>query len=180
MKARILGAENATASVLVVMDSHMEVTTGWLPPLLDPIVKNPKTITLPGVETIKPQTLEYHNAISNLYNWVGGFTWEMMYTWTILEKANISETPLRSPTMLGAVFVIRKDYFKALGYYDSGFELWGGENLELSFKVWMCGGEMYQSFCSHVGHMFRARPYWVKLLTNLFKYVYLHEHYYSG
>lgn len=161
MKARILGAETAKAKVLVIMDSHMEVTKGWLPPLLDPILKNPKIIMLPGVEVIEPQTLKYNNAISNLYNWVGGFTWEMMYTWTTLETANNSETPLRSPTMLGAVFVIRKDYFKSLGYYDSGFELWGGENLELSFKVWMCGGEMYQAFCSHVGHMFRARPYWV-------------------
>lgn len=163
MKARILGAQNAKGPVLVVMDSHCEVTTGWLPPLLDPIVKNPKTITLPGVESIKPQTLEYHNVISDLYPWVGGLTWQLMYTWTMVAgpRPNRSETPLRSPTMLGAAFAIRKDYFEELGYYDSGFELWGGENLELSFKVWMCGGEMLQVFCSHVGHMYRARPYWV-------------------
>ena len=101
MKARILGAENAKSPVLVIMDSHMEVTKGWLPPLLDPIVKNPKTITLPGVETIKPLTLEYNNVISDMYTWVGGLTWELMYTWTIIEKTNRSETPLRSPTMLG-------------------------------------------------------------------------------
>lgn len=167
MKARVLGAENAKGPVLVVADSHIEVTTGWLQPLLDPIARNPKTIMLPGVETIKTQTLEYINAITNLYSWVGGFTWEMMYTWTKIEAATKSETPLRSPTMLGAIFVIRKDYFKSLGYYDSGFELWGGENLEISFKVWMCGGEMYQAFCSHVGHMLRPRPYWVKLLIYL-------------
>lgn len=75
---------------------------------------------------------------------------------------NRSDTPLKTPTMVGSAFVIRKDYFEYLGYYDTGFELWGGENLELSFKAWMCGGEMYQAFCSHVGHMFRARPYWVR------------------
>lgn len=167
MKARILGVENAKAPVLIVMDSHMEVTKGWLPPLLDPIVKNPKTITLPGVEVIRPQTFEYSNAITDLYNWVGGFTWELMYTWTTLEKPLKSETPLKSPTMLGAVFAIRKDFFKYLGYYDAEYELWGGENLELSFKVWMCGGEMYQIFCSHVGHMFRSRPYWVNFIISI-------------
>lgn len=163
MKTRIYGVKKAKAPVVVIMDSHVEVAIGWLPPLLDPIVRNPKTITLPGVETIKPQTLEYDNVIKDLYTWVGGLTWELMYTWTPVlgQKPNRSETPLRSPTMLGAAFVIRKDYFQELGFYDTGFELWGGENLELSFKVWMCGGEMFQVFCSHVGHMYRARPYWV-------------------
>lgn len=166
MKARILGAERAKAQVLVVMDAHVEVAIGWLPPLLDPIVRNPKTIMLPGVEVIIKETLEYNHVIGDLYPYVGGFTWAMMYTW--IEATNKDAQPVRSPTMLGAAFVIRKDYFKELGYYDDGFDLWGGENLEMSFKVWMCGGEMYQAFCSHVGHMFRARPYWVNFLLKLF------------
>lgn len=159
MKARILGAKYAKGPVLVIMDAHVEVTVGWLPPLLDPIAKNPKIIMLPGVVSIVPETLEFNNVIGDLYNYVGGFTWELMYTWISVDTKN--GAPLRSPTMLGAAFVIRKDLFESLGYYDSGFELWGGENLELSFKCWMCGCEMYQSFCSHVGHIFRARPYWV-------------------
>lgn len=161
MRARILGVTSAKGPVVIVMDSHVEVAIGWLPPLLDPIARDPNTITLPGVETLEPQSLKYENVIQDKYNWVGGFTWEMMYTWIMLPRPNRSETPLPSPTMLGAAFAIRKDYFEYLGYYDDGFELWGGENLELSFKVWMCGGQMFQAFCSHVGHMFRARPYWV-------------------
>lgn len=161
MKTRMLGAANAIGPMLVVMDAHMEVTMGWLPPLIDPIVKNPKTITQPGVETISSDTLKYDNVIFDRYNYVGGFTWELMYTWIEVPQENRSETPVQAPTMLGAAFAIRKDYFESLGYYDSGFELWGAENLELSFKVWMCGGEMFQVFCSHVGHVFRARPYWV-------------------
>lgn len=143
------------------MDSHCEVTIGWLPPLLDPIAEDRKTITLPGVENSDPHTLEYKRAVTDRYNWVGGFTWKMMYTWTQIAKPNKSETPLPSPTMLGAAFVIRKDYFEELGYYDTGFKLWGGENLELSFKVWMCGGRMLQAMCSHINHMYRERPYWV-------------------
>lgn len=44
-------------------------------------------------------------------------------------------TGFRSPTMAGGLFAINKEYFLKLGTWDPGLLLWGGENLELSFKV---------------------------------------------
>lgn len=52
IRARLNGARIATGEVLIFLDSHCEVTEGWLEPLLDPIARNPNVSTVPIIETI--------------------------------------------------------------------------------------------------------------------------------
>ena len=41
----------------------------------------------------------------------------------------------RAPTHAGGLFAMDRKYFFELGAYDPGLLIWGGENFELSFKV---------------------------------------------
>nr|XP_026492157.1 putative polypeptide N-acetylgalactosaminyltransferase 9 isoform X2 [Vanessa tameamea] len=174
IRARLLGARYVTAPVLTYLDSHCECTEGWLEPLLDRIARNKTTVVCPVIDVIDDNTLEYHYRDSSSVN-VGGFDWNLQFNWHPVpakERSRHKHTaePVYSPTMAGGLFAIDKEFFERLGTYDSGFDIWGGENLELSFKTWMCGGTLEIVPCSHVGHIFRKRsPYKWRTGVNVLK-----------
>jgi predicted glycosyltransferase involved in capsule biosynthesis len=67
--------------------------------------------------------------------------------------------PLRTPTMAGGLFSIDREYFYELGAYDEGMDIWGGENLEMSFRVSFSHNSLlYWFFYSmlHNGHIFHG------------------------
>ncbi|XP_017473458.1 PREDICTED: putative polypeptide N-acetylgalactosaminyltransferase 9 isoform X1 [Rhagoletis zephyria] len=174
IRARLLGARHATAPVLTYLDSHCECTEGWLEPLLDRIARNSTTVVCPVIDVIDDTTLEFHFHDSGLVN-VGGFDWNLQFNWHGVPerekgRREHNAAPVPSPTMAGGLFSIDRKFFERLGTYDSGFDIWGGENLELSFKTWMCGGTLEIIPCSQVGHIFRKRsPYKWRSGVNVLK-----------
>jgi len=155
MRARMAGIEAATAEVLTFLDSHIEATTGWLEPLMERIHLNHKAVACPVIEEVNDKTFQYKFVTRDLE---GVFYWNLDFGWREVSREDWG--PYETPAMAGGLFSIRKDWFAELGYYDDGMEIWGGEQLELSFKVWMCGGAVEIVPCSRVGHIFRSfSPY---------------------
>uniref|UniRef100_A0A7E4ZZ18 Polypeptide N-acetylgalactosaminyltransferase n=1 Tax=Panagrellus redivivus TaxID=6233 RepID=A0A7E4ZZ18_PANRE len=153
IRARLRGAAIAKGTVLTYLDSHCECMDGWVEPLLDRINRDKKTVVCPVIDVIDDNTFEYHYSKAFFTN-VGGFDWSLQFNWHPIPERDRKNRkrhidPVRSPTMAGGLFSIHRDYFEELGTYDPGFDIWGGENLELSFKIWMCGGILEIVPCSH-------------------------------
>ncbi|KAK4308027.1 hypothetical protein Pmani_020257 [Petrolisthes manimaculis] len=163
IRARLLGAQEARGAVLTFLDAHCEATTGWLEPLLSRIAEDRTRVVCPIIDIIHEDTFQYVRSFE--LHW-GAFNWNLHFRWYTLGQRELQERrkditeAYRTPAMAGGLFSIHKDYFYQLGSYDRNMDVWGGENLEMSFRVWMCGGSVEIAPCSHVGHVFRkSSPY---------------------
>lgn len=163
IRARLIGAKQAKGDVLVFLDSHCEANYGWLEPLLARIAHDRTIVVTPDIEVIDLRTFSYAKGKGG-YN-RGVFNWELTFKWRALpdyerERRNSDADPIRSPTMAGGLFAIDRTYFYEIGSYDTEMSYWGGENVEMSFRIWMCGGSLEILPCSKVGHVFReSQPY---------------------
>ena len=164
IRARVEGAKAATGDILVFLDSHCEATKGWLEPMAKRIGEDPTVVQIPRIDMIDATSISYYGGGGSNTVSVGGFTWSGHFTWESLPtRVQISRKhtdPAKTATMAGGLFAIQRNFFWKIGGYDEGMFGWGGENLELSFRVWRCGGSMEIHPCSHVGHIFRPfHPY---------------------
>uniref|UniRef100_A0A452IA09 Ricin B lectin domain-containing protein n=1 Tax=Gopherus agassizii TaxID=38772 RepID=A0A452IA09_9SAUR len=127
------------------------------------IGEDESAVVCPVIDVIEWNTFEYLGNAGEPQ--IGGFDWRLVFTWHVIpereQKRRQSKTDvIRSPTMAGGLFAVSKKYFDYLGSYDTGMEVWGGENLEFSFRIWQCGGSLEIHPCSHVGHIFpKQAPY---------------------
>lgn len=78
MRSRMRGARAATGDTMTFLDAHIEVTTGWLPPLLAEIKNNNKAVVCPVIDVISDDTFEYLTGSEMTY---GGFDSHFVFDW---------------------------------------------------------------------------------------------------
>lgn len=152
--ARLAGARAAKGEVLVILDSHVEVNDGWLEPQLDRIRQNPTSFVFPQILSVSPEDFTF-SATS-------GIGCEISFKWSMQEQSSLASKtekpdPIASSSMAGGLFAVSLDFFWHIGGYDEGFEMWGAENVELGFRIWLCGGRLECTPCARTYHIYRQK-----------------------
>ncbi|KAH3721774.1 hypothetical protein DPMN_064722 [Dreissena polymorpha] len=163
IRARLVGVGASRAPVLTFLDSHIECFPGWLEPLLDRVSADPTVVVAPEISMISATQFSVGFGSGGsmgilqfpelTFNWMGLPAREKK------RRASLAD-PIRTPTIAGGLFSINKEFFFKMGTYDEGMDIWGYENVEISLRIWMCGGSLEIHPCSTVAHVFRSKsPY---------------------
>ncbi|XP_013843898.1 probable polypeptide N-acetylgalactosaminyltransferase 8 isoform X1 [Sus scrofa] len=167
--ARNTGREAATADVVAILDAHVEVNVGWAEPILARIQQDRTVIVSPVFDKIHFDTLELEKyALA-----VDGFNWELWCRYDSLPKAWVDlhdvTAPVKSPSIMG-ILAANRLFLEEIGSLDGGMATYGGENVELSLRVWQCGGRIEVLPCSRVAHLERHhKPYALDLSLPLMR-----------
>ena len=163
--ARMAGAKAATGDVLVFLDAHIEVGKVWLEPVLDYLKKNPRTLLSPVADTIDAESFEWHYHVD--IDVVSAFTWDLFPLWIgiqsdwKIDRSSIANALPMYSTM-GCALAVNRKVFMELGSWDEEMpSVWGGENTEIVWRYWMCGGEVKALPCSRLGHLLRLISYYI-------------------
>lgn len=149
-KARILGAERSAGDVLVFLDAHTAPQQGWLAPLLREVAVNPNRVAVPMMPPLieNSWTLDESTLPSKVM-----IDWSLHAEW-------YEDFSNEVAVLGGSSFMIMRSFWDHLGGLDGSFEGWGGEQLEFSFRIWLCGGEIRLARDSVVAHVYRDKlPY---------------------
>ncbi|XP_012664758.1 probable polypeptide N-acetylgalactosaminyltransferase 8 [Otolemur garnettii] len=166
-QARNTGWEAATADVVAILDAHIEVTIGWAEPILARIQEDRTVIVSPVFEKIHFDTfkLERYGVA------VDGFNWQLWCRYDTVPQDWIDlhdvTAPIKSPSIMG-ILAANRLFLGEIGSLDGGMLVYGGENVELSLRVWQCGGKIEILPCSRIAHLERHhKPYALDLTPAL-------------
>lgn len=165
IRSKVIGAAivKDTSPVIMFMEPHCVVNQQWLEPLLMELVasKDHKTLVMPTLDIIPENDFSQYK-VANQH--IGGFDWSLTFNWMniITERNKTYQFPDAYPTpaLSGGIFAMWRDYWEQMGTYDTNMTEWGGEHIEMSLRMWRCGGRIHILPCSRIGHVFRAKnPY---------------------
>lgn len=165
-RARNYGGARASGEVIVFCDAHMRAPRGWHEPFLDVLQRPEVGAVAPGVYSLEePDRRGYGMELRGL---------DLHTTW---RRKNGSE-PRQAPVLPGCFLAMRRQTFQRTGGFDSGMCRLGGNDAEISCRLWLLGYEQWVVPEIEVGHLFRiATPYqadWSSVVHNRLRTAFVH------
>ncbi|XP_026217326.1 probable polypeptide N-acetylgalactosaminyltransferase 8 [Anabas testudineus] len=158
-QARLSGWKAAVGDVVAILDAHIEVHVQWAEPLLARIKEDRTVILTPVFDRVNfdDLTLTPYSPAADAFDWALWCMYESFRPeWYALKD---DSQPGKSPSIMGILVADRK-FFGEIGSLDGGMKIYGGENVELGIRVWLCGGSIEIIPCSKIAHIERAsKPY---------------------
>ena len=163
MRARQRGIEETGSDYFIVLDGHIEVTPGWLEPVLFRLVQEPNALLTSHIMTLNKETFEIstgdHDVAFMFFDQITLNELWVKYSNNFRLSRHGSVAPIPYGMIPGMMTAMRKEHFLQLGGLDPGMEIWGAEHIEMSVKTWLCGGVVEMIPCSKIGHLYRAAPW---------------------
>jgi GT2 family glycosyltransferase len=165
-KARNFGASHACGDVIVFCDAHMKLPPRWHRALVEPLESREVGAVAPGIySTTEPARRGFGLYLAGP---------ELRARW----KPFPGPSPARVPILPGCLLAMRRDVFDATGGFDPGMRQLGGNDNELSLRLWLLGYELLVVPRVEAGHLFRTRiPFdatWAAVVHNRLRTAFVH------
>ena len=164
--ARNFGASRAGGDVILFCDAHMRLPARWRRALLEPLESPRVGAVAPGVYSVaEPERRGF-----GLYLSGPGLDAQWKH------KPGTKPSPV--PVLPGCFLAMRRDVFAATGGFDCGMRQLGGNDNELSLRLWLLGYELLIVPGIEVGHLFRTTiPFdatWAAVVHNRLRTAFVH------
>jgi GT2 family glycosyltransferase len=164
--ARNLGASHATSDAILFCDAHMRMPSNWHRALLEPLETARVGAVAPGIYSLtEPARRGFGLYLSGP---------DLRARW----KRRPGSTPAQVPVLPGCFLAMRRDVFDATGGFDPGMRQLGGNDNELSLRLWLLGYELLVVPAIEAGHLFRTRiPFdatWAAVVHNRLRTAFVH------
>jgi GT2 family glycosyltransferase len=165
-RARNYGASRATGDVILFADAHVRAPARWHEPLCDALRDRCVGAVAPGIYSIaEPERRGFGLDVTgpNLHT-----IWR--------HKPGSGPQPV--PVLPGCFLAMRRDVYQRCGGYDAEMRQLGGNDAELSCRLWLLGYQLLVVPEIEVGHLFRAvAPFpalWASVLHNRLRTAFVH------
>jgi GT2 family glycosyltransferase len=165
-RARNYGASRATGDVILFADAHVRAPAGWHEPLADALRDEDVGAAAPGIYSIaEPRRRGFGLDVTGP---------DLHTGW----RHKPGSRPQAVPVLPGCFLAMRRDVYRRSGGYDGNMRQLGGNDAELSCRLWLLGYQVLVVPEVEVGHLFRTvAPFpaqWVSVVHNRLRMAFVH------